>query len=207
MDEVERSGRTVLFVSHNMDAIARLCATTVWLDGGRVRTIGPTERVIAEYLRATAGTATGVSIELDATAPAQVVGVALTDAAGAAQSVLTTRATGWFVLDIVVNEPLPGLDVSCLLATRAGVHILEEMLGDAVAGSIATPGRYRVRCELPPILTPGEYVLSVWFGTAYENLELHEDVIGFTVEGDDLGRLRRLVKIGARWDVERVDEP
>ena len=42
MDEVERSGRTVLFVSHNMDAMARLCTTTMWLDKGRVRGIGPT---------------------------------------------------------------------------------------------------------------------------------------------------------------------
>jgi ABC-type polysaccharide/polyol phosphate transport system ATPase subunit len=205
MDEVERSGRTVVFVSHNMDAIARLCATTVWLDGGRVRAIGPSEAVIGDYLRTTVGTATGVSIEPDPGLPAQVVGVALTDGAGTAQSVLTTRATGWFVLDIVVNEPMPGLDVSCLIATRSGVHILEEMLGDVSAGAINEPGRYRVRCELPPILTPGDYTVSVWFGTAYENLELHEDVVGFAIEGDDLGRLRRLVKLGTRWDVDRIE--
>ena len=43
-------------------------------------------------------------------------------------------------------------------------------------------------CELPPILTPGEYTISVWLGTAYENLEQHEDVVAFSVEGDDLGR-------------------
>ena len=41
MSEVEKSGRTVLFVSHNMDAMARLCPTAIWLDEGRVRSIGP----------------------------------------------------------------------------------------------------------------------------------------------------------------------
>jgi ABC-type polysaccharide/polyol phosphate transport system ATPase subunit len=207
MDEVERSGRTVVFVSHNMDAIARLCATTVWLDGGRVRRIGPSDEVIGEYLRTTVGTSTAVTIEPDPDVPAQVVGVALADDDGTAQAVLTTRATGWFVIDILVNEPMPGLDVSCLVATSSGIHILEEMLGDATPGAISEPGRYRVRCELPPILTPGDYAVSVWFGTAYENLELHEDVVSFSVEGDDLGRLRRLVKIGTRWDVDRTEVP
>jgi ABC-type polysaccharide/polyol phosphate transport system ATPase subunit len=206
MDEVERSGRTVLFVSHNMDAIARLCATTIWLDAGRVRSIGPTEAVISEYMRATVGTATAVSLTVDPTVPAQVTGVALTDERGTPQTVLTTRATGWIELDVVVNQPMPGLDVSCLIATRAGVHILEEMMGDVRPGAISAPGRYRVRCELPPVLTPGDYVITVWFGSAYENLELHEDVVGFAVEGDDLGRVRRLVKLGTDWQVARVDE-
>ena len=59
MNEVERSGRTVLFVSHNMDAMARLCATTIWLERGRVRRIGPTDEVIDEYMRSTVGTVDG----------------------------------------------------------------------------------------------------------------------------------------------------
>ena len=84
---------------------------------------------------------------------------------------------------------------------------LEEMMGDIRPGAISSPGRYRVRCELPPVLTPGDYVITVWFGSAYENLELHEDVVGFAVEGDDLGRVRRLVKLGTDWQVARVDDP
>jgi lipopolysaccharide transport system ATP-binding protein len=36
MGEVAQEGRTVLFVSHNMGAIARLCARSLWLDGGRI---------------------------------------------------------------------------------------------------------------------------------------------------------------------------
>ncbi|HEY7625932.1 MAG TPA: ABC transporter ATP-binding protein, partial [Ilumatobacteraceae bacterium] len=43
-------GRTVLFVSHNLDAIRQLCARTIWLDGGRVRADGPTTDVVAAYL-------------------------------------------------------------------------------------------------------------------------------------------------------------
>jgi ABC-type polysaccharide/polyol phosphate transport system ATPase subunit len=207
MDEVERSGRTVLFVSHNMDAIARLCATSIWLDGGRIRASGRSDEVIDAYLRSAVGTSTGVSLEVDAAARAQVVGVALVDDAGAPQSVLTTRAGGWIQLDVVVNEVVPGLDISCLVATRSGTHILEEAVGDAHAAALSAPGRYRLKCELPPILTPGQYSISVWLGSAYENLELHEDVVTFAVDGDDLGRVRRLVKLGTNWLVTRDGAP
>jgi lipopolysaccharide transport system ATP-binding protein len=50
MGDVAREGRTVLFVSHNMGAVSSLCSKTVYLAGGQVRSIGPTEPVVAEYL-------------------------------------------------------------------------------------------------------------------------------------------------------------
>lgn len=51
MEEVTRTeGRTILLVSHNMAAIEQLCRKTILLDKGKVRMIGKTEDVIAEYL-------------------------------------------------------------------------------------------------------------------------------------------------------------
>jgi ABC-type polysaccharide/polyol phosphate transport system ATPase subunit len=43
-------GRTVLFVSHNLDAVRQLCHRTVWLDAGRVVADGPSDQVIRQYL-------------------------------------------------------------------------------------------------------------------------------------------------------------
>ena len=54
MNEVEQSGRTVLFVSHNMDAMARLCPTSIWLDKGRSAAAGRRREIIAEYTRTSA---------------------------------------------------------------------------------------------------------------------------------------------------------
>lgn len=50
MGEVARGGRTILFVSHNMAAVAELCGRSVLLDGGRVVKIDRTPEVIARYL-------------------------------------------------------------------------------------------------------------------------------------------------------------
>jgi lipopolysaccharide transport system ATP-binding protein len=52
MDNVAREGRTVLFVSHNMAAVQKLCPYSLWIDAGRIRRSGPTSEVVAEYLQA-----------------------------------------------------------------------------------------------------------------------------------------------------------
>src|SRR3989454_4348364 len=50
MEDVGRLGRTVVFVSHNMSAVTRLCSRAVLLDQGRAIAIGPTPAVVAEYV-------------------------------------------------------------------------------------------------------------------------------------------------------------
>jgi lipopolysaccharide transport system ATP-binding protein len=48
-------GRTLLFVSHSLDAISRFCNRCIWLDEGKIRQDGPAERVVEAYLEALAG--------------------------------------------------------------------------------------------------------------------------------------------------------
>lgn len=50
MGEIAHEGRTVLFVSHNMAAINRLCASAVYLDRGAICFIGPTNATVQTYL-------------------------------------------------------------------------------------------------------------------------------------------------------------
>ena len=56
MQDFGASGRTVLFVSHNMQAVARLCERTLLLEGGRVVLDGPSPEVVAQYLQTGHGT-------------------------------------------------------------------------------------------------------------------------------------------------------
>jgi lipopolysaccharide transport system ATP-binding protein len=50
MQDVGQQGRTVLFVSHNMAAITRLCERVILLDEGRVVEDGPSNQVVGTYL-------------------------------------------------------------------------------------------------------------------------------------------------------------
>jgi lipopolysaccharide transport system ATP-binding protein len=54
MSEVGTEGRTVLFVSHNMQAIRQLCGTAIWLNEGRIMAAGPSEAIVNRYLQAIA---------------------------------------------------------------------------------------------------------------------------------------------------------
>lgn len=50
MRSAGESGRTVLFVSHDMSAITRLCDRAIWIKDGRVASDGRAEEVVAAYL-------------------------------------------------------------------------------------------------------------------------------------------------------------
>ena len=57
MNAVISSGATVIFVSHNLRAVANLCQRSLLLEQGEVQMIGPTEEVIKTYYKSRAGTA------------------------------------------------------------------------------------------------------------------------------------------------------
>lgn len=44
-------GRTVVLVSHNMDAVAQLSKKSIWLDRGQIQEVGPTTEIVDQYLR------------------------------------------------------------------------------------------------------------------------------------------------------------
>lgn len=50
MEDIGKEGRTVIFVSHNMHAITRLCQRAILLDDGRIIQDGPSHKVVNFYL-------------------------------------------------------------------------------------------------------------------------------------------------------------
>ena len=56
MEDVRQAGRTVVFVSHNMPAITRLCPRTILLDAGVVLYDGPSHEAVRRYLGSGMGT-------------------------------------------------------------------------------------------------------------------------------------------------------
>ncbi len=51
MEDVSKSGRTILFVSHNMAAVSRLCNRALLLDHGQIMASGKPDEVIHAYLK------------------------------------------------------------------------------------------------------------------------------------------------------------
>src|ERR1700674_5723154 len=58
MGEVAHAGRTIVFVTHQMNQIRRLCEKAIWIDGGTIRQAGPTAEIVGAYMAAmSSGTA------------------------------------------------------------------------------------------------------------------------------------------------------
>jgi lipopolysaccharide transport system ATP-binding protein len=85
MNEVARSGRTVLFVSHNLGSIESLCPRSVLFRSGQIAMVGPTAEVIGEYLSNRGGQSLfdlRAFAERDGTGSALITGVELLSADG-----------------------------------------------------------------------------------------------------------------------------
>jgi lipopolysaccharide transport system ATP-binding protein len=167
MSEVGQQGRTVLFVSHNMNAIAALCERCIWIHDGRLKRIGPTAEIIQAYLRGDEiNLAERVWTDL-ATAPGdeyiRLTRVAALDEHGAVASLVDIRRP----IDLVVEY--------MVLETTA-VHTLLRLTNDAGVDILATadnhipewrdgvrePGRYRSVCHLPGnLLAEGRHLVTV----------------------------------------------
>lgn len=50
MRQFKRNGKTIIFVSHNMEAIGSICDRVIYLEKGEIRKLGKTNQVVAMYL-------------------------------------------------------------------------------------------------------------------------------------------------------------
>jgi ABC-type polysaccharide/polyol phosphate transport system ATPase subunit len=170
MQDVSRGdGRTVLFVSHNMDAVQRLCDRAVLVERGRLVASGTTASVVGQYLaRANAPSSAGAWIDLSSVERT---------GNGVARSV---KARYWSDLDAAGCRPYSDGPLTVRLAIEAAgactISSLAVTLYDTMgtklvnADTIALghtlrlePGEHHVTLRIPELhLNPGVYIMGFW---------------------------------------------
>jgi lipopolysaccharide transport system ATP-binding protein len=81
MGDVARHGRTIIFVSHQMAQIRRLCGRVLWIDAGEIQIDGSTQDVVSHYEAAMSRDASHPKIKMQGAQPSarfigwQVVGI------------------------------------------------------------------------------------------------------------------------------------
>ena len=206
MNQFSGEGRTVLFVSHDLGAVAEVCRRAVWLDRGRVIADGATADVVERYLSAGVTDIPHAELVNDEAAPVKLTSVALADGSGAPVDRARRDQPLGVVLRLRTEERVPGFDVAVYLVSRQGVRVVDEAWSDRRAEATADePGEYEVQLTLPPILAAGDYALGVWLGTAYDTL-FDREVLSFHLwpsdeESQEAAERRRLVRPDADWRV------
>ncbi len=165
MEDVGKEGRTVLFVSHNIAAINRLCSKCVYLEHGVVANIGTTSVVVESYLSAGFSTQSGeVIIEGGEDEIIRMISARTVGAEGTPQSVFRSDEDIRVILTYQVTRQVEGLSVYVEILTGAQEGLWQlcdweeypELLENREAGiwvaewtfpaNILKPARYFLGC-------------------------------------------------------------
>ena len=164
MQNVARSGRTVLFVSHNMQTVSGLTERCLLLEDGQVTVLGPTEEVIQRYLANNAGHEAIFSKEPEGTEPEFTFVKLQTSDPGNLQRHGEPMSVE---IEIFTPEPIPNAAVSFQVCTSMHQPVLHVLNLDSEVPMLRTPGRHRLVCHFPALrLYPGHYYLTFHFGAS-----------------------------------------
>jgi lipopolysaccharide transport system ATP-binding protein len=223
MQDVGKQGRTVLFVSHNMPAITRLCPRTILLERGAVLRDGPSPEIVSAYLSSGLGTTAAREWTDLSTAPGddivRLCAVRVCTEQGEVSHTMDIRRPVAIEMEYEVLTPGHALMPHLHFYNEEGVYAF-------VAGDLDPEWRGRPR----PI---GRYVSTAWLpgnllsegtlfvGTAISTMSsliahfYERDAVAFQVvdsmdgdsaRGDYAGQLPGVVRPMLQWTTRVVSE-
>ena len=170
MGDVANSGRTVLFVSHNMSAILRLTQDSIVLDKGKVLLRAPSSEAVDFYLNRGLSKLGERFWEEDevpvSSAPFRPLAIRILDKTGHVSDSVRSVEPIRIEIDYELTEDVTGLRVGYYLFTTRGEPVFtsfdidsEELFKEYTA---RPKGIYTSRCTIPPdTLNEGRFLLGV----------------------------------------------
>ena len=166
MKDVASSGRTVLFVSHNMHAVKRLCDTGILLDHGRIVHRGVIGEVVERFLKQTIQTQPGNDIPPERhrtwPPPLEVFRVELLNRHGECADFIFMDEDFAFRVHFRIHEPWPEYAIMLRLHSEDGQLLAVLNSSGQVDMLNCEPGRtYTLTARLRNVFSPGQYSLEV----------------------------------------------
>jgi lipopolysaccharide transport system ATP-binding protein len=195
MGNVAQHGRTVLFVSHNMGAVSRLCQRTLMLKAGRLVKDGPSGDIISHYLSDLSNKKQSYSRPTDLNIPmcllaADVASEGCTDSEKFPRhhpiKISITYQVHKLISSVHIYASIIGSDGSVVMGT-----------GDADADSsrfgLRKPGIYNCCFQIPAnLLNEGNYLVNISMGVPYQrNYQENIGILNFGVV--DVMRSERMI--------------
>jgi lipopolysaccharide transport system ATP-binding protein len=165
MNEAAGEGRTVLFVSHQMEAIQSLCTRVVWMEQGKVMLAGKPDEAIGEYLAHSLETrrATSIADRTDRTGEGRfrVQSIRIDDGLGRP---LRTGGSAQFAVTLSgdIADYMP-VQPSLRLGIRDNRERLIAMLANELTGDALElhDNMRQLTCRIDKLpLVPGSYIID-----------------------------------------------
>jgi lipopolysaccharide transport system ATP-binding protein len=223
MEDLSGSGRTVLFVSHNMQAVNQLCDRAIWLEGGEIFEEGDPSDVVTHYLHSAFATGSRISWPDDETAPgddlARLLSVrAVNDEGETIDTIDVRESVGIEIVFRVLREG-PPVFAKIKVHDRQGNIAFNAMDIEPHSAERSAPGRYVATGWIPSnLLNEGQASVEAAVCTLHSP-KLHPrawrpDAVSFHVydpgDGDSargrfVGQLRGPVRPLLQWTVQPLD--
>ena len=192
MDDIARHGRTVLFISHSMEAVQRLCVKGMLLDRGHLIATGSIDEVVAQY-RVTERRLIDIGRfnprGRTGTGWARIKGLRLVDRAGKPVSGRPAEEDLTFAIDLELNNAsmagasLRGLILELVILSEQGQPLVSLMNIDDEGVELPSAAACRVTASLSgPTFLPGRYRLNAFLGIPHlEHVDEVPDALEFEV--------------------------
>ena len=208
MDEVSRSGRTVLFVSHNLGSLAQICKTGLLLHKGRLISQGPIAGVINEYL-AFAQTEKQFKLdELDSRKEMQITEASISNSGGHVTSEVAHDEDFFLDFRVSIQRLVPGALYCVALLNRNKERVFSEI--KPVDEFAPLNDSLRLRYTVPKgFIAPNNYSfhISIFFPNG-EFIDKLSDVCPFSVVdiGSELSIYRDYGFVQARSEWRIIED-
>lgn len=186
-DVASKEGRTVLFVSHNMPTVRRLCNSTILLNGGKVSFRGSTEEGIGFYLKAGMQDKPSADVQLHQSGThsgAAFTRVRIIDSDGIPNTTLKYEEPFLIELTIechdVISRSVLGITINSLDGTPLFTTHSDDLSNSRVS---LKEGLHIMSCNFKPNpLLPGQYYINIGLvDHAWNLITYAENVLQFEV--------------------------
>jgi lipopolysaccharide transport system ATP-binding protein len=211
MGDVVKAGRTVVFISHNMGAIAQLCERALWIHDGELKLDGPASTVVAAYLSSTMpDRSVWVNPTFDPFGQAKFQFKSARVLSPENQPVSITEYDRPYQIETryVLGSPLKDLAIICRMTDAIGNIIWTSWDSDEIgwkSGRVRPAGEYVSTCVVPArLLRPGAYQVLLGAFSAETAFFGLENVLTFEIS--DVGYPLNLDRQGIitpilRWEI------
>jgi lipopolysaccharide transport system ATP-binding protein len=192
MDDIARRGRTVLFISHNMEAIQRLCTRGLLMDQGRLIASGSIDEVVGRYRSAEQSLVQVGRLNArgrSGTGWAQIRDIRLLDASGHPVAAVPSDGDLSFAVDLELanastqGASLRGLIVELVICSDQGQPLLSLMNVDDEGIELPSAAGCTITARLSgPTFIPGRYRLNAFLGVPHrEHVDEIPDAFEFEI--------------------------
>jgi lipopolysaccharide transport system ATP-binding protein len=165
-DVASGEGRTIVFVSHNMGALAQLCERGILLEEGRVTMIAPIDEVVKNYLKSGLDhNRAQTRFPVDTAKPCQFVSAEILHRDGSLGTDFSCDEPVVIRLRFEVRQQKLGMSVSFSIQNLEGTRVLSSDIRDTdpAATERLGVGLHTFEIAIPPrLLAPATYVLSIY---------------------------------------------